>query len=190
MICPYPALFRSHGDMPAITRFDGRKFTKLPAPVIYNRFDSADGENGWTDDQYGLRHLQDGKWQFFPEITNGPQGLDYFLLRYFRALDLGDSRLAEPVRTPHRDALTARNRVENLLLVLGQALAITPVDAVMRETHRVVVVPGHPGLDPRGALLQLPQVAEPLKRCLYQQGRCGQVPPPGRRCRSQECRVG
>ena len=137
------AVWAVHGDMPAITRFDGRKFTKLPAPVIYNRFDSVDGENGWTDDQYGLRHLQDGKWQFFPEITNGPQGLDYFLLRYFRALDLGDSRvlLLFPERLAEFSAVTGR--METLPLPAGSDLG--PLITFERAPDGTIWVVGERG---------------------------------------------
>jgi diguanylate cyclase (GGDEF)-like protein len=77
-----------HGDISAVTRFDGRDFTVVQSPPLYQRFDSADGKNGWAVDQNGLHRFQDGKWNAFPDsgafVFSHEAGL--------RVLDLGNSR--------------------------------------------------------------------------------------------------
>jgi signal transduction histidine kinase/CheY-like chemotaxis protein len=86
------ALWAVHGDVPAITRFDGRVWTKAGAPARHNRFDSVDGRNGWIADTGGLHRLQDGKWQDFLENGMLLNAEGYFEARFFRALDLGESK--------------------------------------------------------------------------------------------------
>lgn len=62
------SLWAVHGDVPAISRFDGLVWTRVPAPARQNRFDSVDGQNGWVSDSDGLHHLQNGKWEDFPQL--------------------------------------------------------------------------------------------------------------------------
>jgi hypothetical protein len=62
------SLWAVHGDAPAITRFDGRIWTHVPAPSRHARFDSADRRNGWVCDSGGLHRLQNGKWDDFPQM--------------------------------------------------------------------------------------------------------------------------
>jgi signal transduction histidine kinase/DNA-binding response OmpR family regulator/streptogramin lyase len=67
---PSGAIWAMHGDVRAISRLDGRTFTRISTPFSYSKhpFDSLDGKNGWALEEDGLRHLQDGKWEFFPEL--------------------------------------------------------------------------------------------------------------------------
>ena len=87
------AIWTVHGDVPFISRFDGRTIVKVPSrSPSANQFDSVDGKNGWLADTGGLHYLQDGKWTAFPELSMFAGTPDYFQTRYFRALDLGNSR--------------------------------------------------------------------------------------------------
>jgi signal transduction histidine kinase/CheY-like chemotaxis protein/streptogramin lyase len=86
------AVWVVHGDTRALTRFDGRSFARVPSPARYNRFDSLDGKSGWIADANGLHHLQDGRWDSFPEVGMSAFLQDIYQTRYFRALDLGHSR--------------------------------------------------------------------------------------------------
>jgi signal transduction histidine kinase/DNA-binding response OmpR family regulator len=87
------SLWAVHGDVPAISHFDGLRWTHVPAPARHNRFDSADGQNGWVSDTDGLHHLQDGKWENYPQMREFARMPGYFETRHFRALDLGNSRV-------------------------------------------------------------------------------------------------
>ena len=104
------AIWAVHGDLPTITKFDGRQFTKIPAPSVYSRFDSLDGVNGWLEDRNGLHYLHGGAWHTFPQFTDGGNQQQYYLYRYFRVIDLGDSRalLLLPERLAEFSALTAQ----------------------------------------------------------------------------------
>jgi signal transduction histidine kinase/CheY-like chemotaxis protein/ligand-binding sensor domain-containing protein len=82
---PTGAIWMVHGDEPAITRFNGRNFTIIHSPMLYNSFESLDGCSGWVADHNGLYYF-DGKWDSFPEL--GFTVPDYYL----RVLDLGDAR--------------------------------------------------------------------------------------------------
>src|ERR1700733_1932433 len=64
------AIWATHGDARSLSRFDGRNFTRIETPFSYNEhpIDSLDGGNGWTTEEDGLRHFQDGKWEVFPEF--------------------------------------------------------------------------------------------------------------------------
>jgi hypothetical protein len=106
------AIWAVHGDLPTITKFDGRQFTRIPAPSIYSRFDSLDGVNGWVEDRTGLHYLHSGAWHTFPQFTDGRNQQQYYLYRYFRVIDLGDSRalLLLPEGLAEFSALTARLR--------------------------------------------------------------------------------
>ncbi|MBV8904372.1 MAG: hypothetical protein JOZ22_12115, partial [Acidobacteriia bacterium] len=105
-----------HGDMPTITKFDGRQFTHVPAPNAYSRFDSLDGVNGWIEDRSGLHYLQNGAWHTFRQFTNGADPEKYYLFRYLRALDLGNSRalLLFPERLGEFSAETGQLRPVSL----------------------------------------------------------------------------
>ncbi len=83
------AIWATHGDQRAVSRFDGRNFERLQTPFPYNdhRFDTLDGKSGWAFEEDGLRHLQAGKWEAFPEIRPGKQGSPDL-----RVLDLGGSK--------------------------------------------------------------------------------------------------
>ena len=83
------AIWATHGDQRAISRFDGLTFERLQTPFRYNdhRFDTLDGKSGWAFEEDGLRHLQAGKWELFPEIRAGKQRSPDL-----RVLDLGGSR--------------------------------------------------------------------------------------------------
>ncbi|MGC9971737.1 MAG: response regulator [Bryobacteraceae bacterium] len=118
-----------HGDTPALTRFDGRDFTRVPSPARYNRFDSLDGKSGWIADTNGLHHLQDGRWDSFPEVGMSAWFQDIYQTRYFRALDLGNSRalLLFPDRLARFSAQS--RRLETLPLPhskLGRLLTFEP----------------------------------------------------------------
>jgi hypothetical protein len=54
----------------AISRFDGRRFSRIQTPFPYNkrRFDTLDGKSGWAVEEDGLRHFHNGKWEIFPEV--------------------------------------------------------------------------------------------------------------------------
>jgi signal transduction histidine kinase/CheY-like chemotaxis protein len=90
---PTGALWLTHGDVSSLSRFDGRSVSRIPTPFSNNgrRFDTLDGKNGWAAEEDGLRHLQDGKWEVFPDLKlaaltsspNRPSGS--------RVLDLGES---------------------------------------------------------------------------------------------------
>jgi len=81
------AVWMSHGDSYAITRFDGMNFSILESPLLFNRFDSLDGQNGWVADHNGLYHLHLGKWDSFPEVGfSAPDN-------YLRVLSMGVSRV-------------------------------------------------------------------------------------------------
>ena len=83
------AVWATHGDQRAISRFDGLNFERLQTPFPFNahRFDTLDGKSGWSFEEDGLRHLEAGKWEAFPEITAGKQDSPDL-----RVLDLGGSR--------------------------------------------------------------------------------------------------
>ncbi len=83
------AIWATHGDQRAISRFDGLTFERLQTPFPFNdhRFDTLDGKSGWAFEEDGLRHLQAGKWELFPEIRAGKQRSPDL-----RVLDLGGSR--------------------------------------------------------------------------------------------------
>ncbi len=81
---PTGAIWMVHGDELAMTRFDGKRFNIIESPLLYNRFDSLDGHNGWVADHNGLYYYH-GKWDSFPEL--GFTVPDYYL----RVLDLGDA---------------------------------------------------------------------------------------------------
>ena len=82
---PTGAIWMVHGDELAVTRFDGRTFTIIQSPLLYNRFESLDGRSGWVADHNGLYYFH-GKWDSFPEV--GFTVPDYYL----RVVDLGDAR--------------------------------------------------------------------------------------------------
>jgi hypothetical protein len=69
-----------------------------------------------------------------------------------------------------RGALTLRQAPKGFLLVDGQSVTAPPVDAVVGEPDRVVVVPGDALLDPRRAPLKVQQVAQAVRRSLDFQG--------------------
>ena len=79
-------LWVTHGDVYAMTRFDGMHVSIIPSPMLYNRFDTLDGQTGWVADHNGLHHLLNGKWDSFPEL--GFTAPDNFM----RVLSLGPSR--------------------------------------------------------------------------------------------------
>jgi len=83
------AIWASHGDVPALTRFDGRKPTLVSAPQIYQRFDSLDGSSGWVADIRGLHYRHDGRWDSFPrlELASNIRDINCDL----RVIDLGSS---------------------------------------------------------------------------------------------------
>ena len=82
---PTGAIWMVHGDELAMTRFDGRSFTIIQSPLLYNRFESLDGQSGWVADHNGLYYFH-GNWDSFPEL--GFTVPDYYL----RVLDLGNAR--------------------------------------------------------------------------------------------------
>jgi diguanylate cyclase (GGDEF)-like protein len=87
---PSGAIWAVHGDVPAITRYDGNGFTAVKSPVfVYKQFDSLDGKNGWVVDHHGLHHLQDGKWDVIPKVD---LTVASHLPRDSRAADLGASQ--------------------------------------------------------------------------------------------------
>jgi signal transduction histidine kinase/DNA-binding response OmpR family regulator/ligand-binding sensor domain-containing protein len=83
---PNGVVWLTHGDVHAITRFDGRRFTPIKSPSLFKGFDSQDGANGWVADQNGLHRLQDGKWIALPEA--GIHVPSHF--QHLRVLDLGN----------------------------------------------------------------------------------------------------
>lgn len=90
---PTGALWLTHGDVAALSRFDGRSFSRIPTPFSNNgnSFDSLDGRNGWTAEEDGLRHLQDGRWEIFPTLKLSALSSARRQSSDSRALDLGQS---------------------------------------------------------------------------------------------------
>jgi streptogramin lyase len=90
---PSGAIWAMHGDVRAISRFDGRTFSKIQTPFSYNkrRFDTLDGKNGWVLEEDSLRHLQDGKWERFPEFGLASVASTLEPSSDYRILDLGQS---------------------------------------------------------------------------------------------------
>jgi diguanylate cyclase (GGDEF)-like protein len=86
-------LWITHGDVRFISRFDGKSIVRIPTPYSNNgrRFDSFDGKNGWAAEEDGLRHLQDGKWQLFPELKLSVLTPARQHVPDFHVLDLGNS---------------------------------------------------------------------------------------------------
>src|SRR5450755_1414352 len=90
---PTGAIWLTHGDVPALSRFDGRSFSRIPTPFSNNgrRFDTLDGRNGWAAEEDGLRYLQDGKWEIFPNLKLSALSSARRQVSDTRVLDLGES---------------------------------------------------------------------------------------------------
>src|SRR5258708_5154053 len=91
---PTGAIWATHGDIRSVSRFDGRKVALIPSPYSNNgrRFDTLDGTNGWAAEEDGLRHLQDGKWEIFPQFKLSALTSDLQHIPDFHVLDLGSSQ--------------------------------------------------------------------------------------------------
>jgi signal transduction histidine kinase/CheY-like chemotaxis protein/ligand-binding sensor domain-containing protein len=91
---PTGALWLAHGDVAALSHFDGRRFSRIPTPFPYNgnSFDSLDGRDGWASEEDGLRHLQDGKWEVFPNLQLSILSSARSQISDTRVLDLGESK--------------------------------------------------------------------------------------------------
>jgi diguanylate cyclase (GGDEF)-like protein len=81
-------LWMVHGDVPAITRFDGRTLSLIESPPLYKRLDSVDGKSGWILDQNGLHRLQDGRWTSFANLNIAIGTLE----QQAKVIDIGNSR--------------------------------------------------------------------------------------------------
>ena len=88
------SIWTTHGDLRSLSRFDGREIVKVPSPYSNNgrRFDSLDGKNGWAAEEDGLRHLQDGKWEIFPELKLAALTTARQQIPDFHVLDLGNAQ--------------------------------------------------------------------------------------------------
>jgi len=79
------AIWITHGDVPAISRYDGWTFVTAKSPSLYKGFDTIDGKSGWVADHSGLHHFHDGSWEDIPDTgVTVPSRL-----QYSRALDMG-----------------------------------------------------------------------------------------------------
>ena len=87
-------IWATHGDMRSISHFDGRSTVLIPSPYSNNgrRFDTLDGINGWAAEEDGLRHLQDGKWEMFPQFKLSALTSSAQHIPDFHVLDLGNSQ--------------------------------------------------------------------------------------------------
>ena len=81
------AIWAVHGDVPVLTRMDGRTFDLIPSPSLYNRFESLDGKSGWIADRRGLHYFRNGVSIDFPELKFIVPSNDNQL----HAVDLGNS---------------------------------------------------------------------------------------------------
>jgi signal transduction histidine kinase len=90
---PTGALWLTHGDVSELSRFDGTSFSRIRTPFSNNgsRFDTLDGRNGWAAEEDGLRHLQDGKWEVFPNLRLSLLSSARREVNDTRVLDLGES---------------------------------------------------------------------------------------------------
>ena len=77
-----------HGDLQAISHFDGRSFTVVKVGPASQALDSLDGKDGWIVDTRRLRYLHEGRLEPFPGVdVDVPNDR-----RQNRVLDLGDRR--------------------------------------------------------------------------------------------------
>jgi signal transduction histidine kinase/CheY-like chemotaxis protein len=77
-----------HGDFTHLTRFDGRRFTAIQSPRLFNRFESLDGQTGWVGDRAGAHYYDGAKWRSFTNL-----GFSVPLRSgHFRLINLGEAR--------------------------------------------------------------------------------------------------
>jgi signal transduction histidine kinase/CheY-like chemotaxis protein len=85
---PNGDLWAVHGDLPAVSRFDGRNFTIFKSTPVFQGVDSLGGESAWIADTGGLHYFQDGTFQSFP-------GTGVFVSTFFnqrRVIDIGNGQ--------------------------------------------------------------------------------------------------